>query len=233
VLAGAVLAVALLAPGASAAGKSGGEALVVSSPGSSDRLGSGGSQTPFSFRLPVGAACAGDSARDGYRMQTFLVPASADPATLRYRSNGPEGQGRYPLYDIFTSRVTNRFTARAEKPGDPGLLVNLPKFDFAVFQDGVLAPGRYHIGVACTRADAGSGFNETATYWATDVAITKDVNDKPAQLHWRLVRQPPKDGTSLPLVVLGVLAGVAVAVVVARRRAVPVSEDTRVEVTTG
>src|SRR5687768_17333907 len=47
-------------------------------------LDEGGSATPFTLQLPVGAACTGDSASSDYRVQSYMVPSAVDPNTLTF-----------------------------------------------------------------------------------------------------------------------------------------------------
>jgi len=54
----------------------------------------GNSSTSFTLRLPSGAACGGDSAHDGYRVQSYIVPSGIDPSTLTFNSSGPVPAGR-------------------------------------------------------------------------------------------------------------------------------------------
>ena len=108
-------------------------------------------------------------------------------------------------------------TAMAAQPGDPGVIDELPAFDFAVFPPGTLAEGVNHIGIACTL------YNETVRYWDTDIVLTDTPEDQPAQLTWEAVGAPASSSSSSN-VLLGVGLGVTVlvviggAVVLARRR---------------
>ena len=114
----------------------------------------GGSADPFSVQLPAGAACSGDSAGAGYRVQTYMVPEAVDPGSLVYAGTGPTPAGfganfRKPLYrssggQAFANQSTDVTT---------GVISGLPGFNFALFQpDGaaLLPPGSYNVGVACT-----------------------------------------------------------------------------------
>lgn len=220
----ALVAGALLATGAAAAsGEHAGPVTVVNEAGSTARRTHGGSRTTFSLRLPEGASCPGDSANDGYRVQSFLVPVRDDPAVLRYKSIGPEGDNRYALYDVETHPYVQMFTTEAESPGKPGYLVNLPTFDYAVFPPGYLTDGPHRIGVACTL------YNETVRYWDAEVVLSRDTGDARAQLQWHVVGTSSSSGSSsrpggaLAVVTAGVAAAVVavVAVLFARRRRSP------------
>lgn len=182
-LAGVAAVVRLAIPaGASASpGVESGRAVVVSSAdtGASSRE-RGGSRTQFSLRLPSGSSCPGDSANDGYRVQSFIVPAADDVATLTYRSVSPQVPGGYALYDLVTNPFIQAQTADARAPGQPGLIINIPNFSFAVFPPGRLPPGRYHVGIAC------SLHNTTVRYWSTDLLLSAAPDDQPAHLRWQV-----------------------------------------------
>lgn len=201
-----------------AEGRDMGTIEVIEGGGSSEPSGGGGSETTFSLRIPGTPECPGDSADENYRIQSFIVPADVDPASLRYFSVMPVGEGRYALYDVFTSPYIQALTAKATKPGGPGPIVNIPDLNFAVFPPGRLPPGRYTIGIAC------SLFNETVRFWDTDIQLSSAPDDQPGQMRWRVLDTPADAAGSddpptwVPLVGLAVLA-VGGAIVVRRRRA--------------
>jgi hypothetical protein len=201
---------------AEAAGDRAGDAVVIA-PGGGP-LDHGGSRTAFRLELPSGAACPGDSANDDYRIQSFLVPDDVDPADLTYESTKPAGEGNWALYEVTSNPFVQILTNVAVNPGDPGVIDAIPPLDFAVFPPGTLADGRHHVGIACTL------FNETTTYWDTDVELTNSADDEPAQLTWVALDAPAGAGSSsskLPLWLgLGAVAVLAVGggVVLARRR---------------
>jgi hypothetical protein len=182
-----------LAAQAGAAGVRVGSAMVVRDAGATERRTSGGSSARFSLRLPAGASCPGDSASDGYRVQSFIVPAKDDPGALRYFSVMPVGEGRYALYDVYTNPFIQAQTAKATRPGGPGPIIDIPAFNFEVFPPGKLPAGVYHIGIAC------SLHNETIRYWDTDVQLTAAPSDHPAQLRWRVVGARSSGGGSSAL----------------------------------
>lgn len=220
VVLGALLSVTLGVGAASAAGERAGDAVVINGLDGTASLTSGGSATSYSLRLPDGAACPGDSANENYRVQSFIVPATDDPATLTYESQKPAGEGRWALYDVNTTPFAQVLTEVATVPGEPGRITPLPQLSFAVFDPGMFPDGRYRIGVACTE------WSETKRYWDTEIDIVADPADAPAQLRWAVVGTTSPDGSAgtsllVGLTVVGV--AVAVAVVVLRRRFSPVS----------
>jgi hypothetical protein len=160
---------------ARAAGERAGDVVVVDENGAVAT--EGGSATPFGLRLPSGAACPGDSADESYRVEVFLVPEGTDLGTVVYGELAPEVEGGSSLWDTNTNVFDGELTSDAP-PGEPGLIVNLPNFSFAVLYPGELAAGDYRIGVAC------SLFNNTERYWDTSFSITEDASDQPAQFVW-------------------------------------------------
>lgn len=144
--------------------------------GAGKPLDSGTTATPFSLQLPIGASCRGDSANDGYKVQSYMVPESVDPATLAFGSVGPVPTGagaafRQPLFDTTTAPVVNHQTAAATKPPGPGPIVNIPAADFMVFRAGDIPAGTYNVGIACTRGPVGP--KQLDTFWNTTLVIAE------------------------------------------------------------
>ncbi|MEO7570861.1 MAG: hypothetical protein ABIX10_00335 [Acidimicrobiales bacterium] len=190
--------------------------------------GEGGSTTRFALRLPEGASCPGDSANDGYRVNSYLVPIAVEPTAVTYNGTGPipYAYGTYadyrtPLYDVETNSVASVQTANAVVPGEPGPIVNLPAFDFAVFGPGDLPAGRYNVGIACTL------LNEIVSVWNTELVVTEAPDDQPAQIRWAAVdgggESDASSGTSSGVVATVGLAGVVglILIFVTRRRRMP------------
>lgn len=183
-LAAAAVTVAGLAVtmAADAVGTLEGPAAVRTAGGGAD-LNAGDSGTVFTLGLPDGAACPGDSANGGYRWQTFMVGASVDPATLTFGSNGPMPPGtnaefRQPLYDsLGGSPVVNQQTAAADVPNGPGRILNVPDMNYAVFGAGIIDPGTYNVGIACTLGPAGP--DQIRNFWSVQKTFT------PAEAHPR------------------------------------------------
>lgn len=219
--ASAALLLLLAAPAPPAAAQVGGVADVVAGADRSRRVDGGGSATAFSLRLPPGAACPGDSAEESYRVQSYMVPATVDPASIRYDGLGPVpfafgewATFRQTLYDTSTASFASAQTAEAARPGGPGPVVNLPAFSFGVYQPGDLPPGRYRIGIAC------SLFNETVSYWGAELVFVDEPDDAPAQVAWRVVGAPDRAPATRgwPAVAAGAAAAVVLTAVRMRRR---------------
>lgn len=162
------------------------EAVVIARGG--DQLDAGGSSTEFSLRLPEGAECPGDSAFEGWRVNSYMVPAAVNVTTLAYDGSGPTPMGlqehgtfRQPLYDIETSSYVSALTAAVQERGEPGPIVDIPMFTFGVFSPGDVPAGRYHLGIACTL------LNEVGLVWDAEIEIAEAADDEPAQFRWRVV----------------------------------------------
>lgn len=176
-------------PQASAAENAGGLTLAtpVGATGASDPVTEGGSALPLVLTLPNGAACTGDSASGGYRVQTFMVPASVDLETLRFGSNGPvkpagaEGIW-YPLFSTASNPLVNLLTDVATTPSGPGTISGLPLVDFAVYSPGDLPAGDYAVGVACTLGNQ-SAEDQLDRFWVVQMTFADDTED-PAGVAW-------------------------------------------------
>lgn len=150
-------------------------------------LGSGGSGTAFTLSLPTRAACKGDSANDGFRIQSYMVPSTVDPGLLRFGSVGPQPPGvgpdfRQPLYSVTTDPYVNEQTANADRPGDPGYIINIAAFNFAAFKPGDIAAGAYNVGIACTRGPASA--SQVEKFWNTVFTVAIDPADKLLGIGW-------------------------------------------------
>lgn len=160
---------------------------------------SGGSALPIAVGLPAGAACTGDSAGGGYRVQTFMVPATVDLAALKFDSNGPVKPAGadgiwYPLFSTASDPLVNLLTDIATIPNGPGLISGLPLVDFLVYSPGDLPAGEYFVGVACTLGNQTSA-NQLDRYWSVPMTFTEAVGD-PAGVTWNVTGSPATTTTT-------------------------------------
>ncbi len=188
-------------------------AVVVVDPGNrSTPVTGGNSETTFALALPDGAACPGDSANDGYRIQSFLVPVVDDPGQLTYRSVAPEGENRISLYTVDTNPFVQQLTQMNGEPGRPGLIDTVPDMTFGIYAPTDLRPGPHRMGIACTLG------KETVSYWDVEVELTRDTTDQPAQIRWAVAGSDAStadSGSNGPSgLLLAVIALVGLAVVV-------------------
>ncbi|HSL74726.1 MAG TPA: hypothetical protein VK853_09665 [Ilumatobacteraceae bacterium] len=130
-----------------------------------------------------------------------MVPASVDPASLTYGIQGPAPLGtgaayRQPLFRADGgSRFVNVLTGIAVQSGGPGPIPTLPGFNFASapFATGIVAPGEYNVGIACTRA----GGTVLDKYWNVVMSFTADSADTPSGLRWTAPTVDPTTTTTV------------------------------------
>jgi hypothetical protein len=162
-----------------------GNAIIVDPRDWSHGITRGDSNTVWTLRLPQGASCPGDTFNDDWRIQTFIVPATDDPGTMKYRAIGPAGtttDDKWALYGADTVPFVQQATAKNDTPGHPGLIIMpLPDFSFGVFRPGYLPPGHYRMGVACALAWV------TGRYWDTEIDLTQAPDVQPGQFRWTVV----------------------------------------------
>jgi hypothetical protein len=203
-------------------GERAGDATITEGADESRPLLHGGSATVFALRLTDAAACPGDSAHDGWRVQTFIVPASVDPATLEFDFRQPKTEGGLPLYAASGSPYVQQPTGANSAAGKPGIIQSLPGFSYTRLSPTVLKPGDYRIGVACTLDRV------TGRYWDAKITVVAASDDSPAGLVWRVAGTPPSinnsdhpsnTGAYLGLAAIAVLAIGALIVLRRRRRA--------------
>lgn len=214
-------------------------AAQIVNPSTGAPLSSGGSSTSFGVKLPTddsatptvneAAACTGDSANAGYRIQSFLVPESVDLDTLKFNSSGPvpvANQVRQPLFFVAgESPLVDNQTATAVPVGGPGPIIQpLDDFNLAVFPPGFLTPGAYRIGIACTLGPPTSP-SQLDKYWDTSITIAADSGDDPAQARWTVMAPPAITTRSnlgwMPVATVTAAALATGGVVVLRRRKTP------------
>jgi hypothetical protein len=152
--------------------------------------GSGG--TEFALAPPSLAACTGDSATAGYRVHSYMVPASVDPATILYESGGPSPAGvgadfKNPLFDAAGSPWVSQNTAP-----DTGVVIGLPSFSFGVFSSeggaaaaqAAVPPGVYNVGIACILGLPSP--TQVDKFWNVQFEIAHDAADATG-LTWTVV----------------------------------------------
>lgn len=184
----------------------------------------GDSTSAFTFRLPEGASCPGDSANDDWRVNTFLVPADTNLNTLTYRALRPDGEAyrslRYLNGDIYVMEMTNPNPG----PGQPGLITQIPPLTMAWYKAGSLAPGPYKMGIACTDA-----VGAVQRFWDTTVELTEAAEVNPGGLRWRVVENTNAastesssiGSTTWAVLLTAIVVGIGGAMVIRRRQRRP------------
>lgn len=182
---------------ARAAAASSGSAVVVKPSGDAQAgapLTTGTSHTNYSLKLPSDAACSGDGLA-GYRVTSYMVPASVDPGTLTYDTDGPQPSGlgadfRQPLWKT----DTNPYTGQGPQTGD-GKIINIPTFTVSVFTIDDVPAGDYKLGLACTKPAPDA--SATDKFWLGTITIVADGTD-PNGFRWTSTAAPvdPSSTTS-------------------------------------
>ncbi len=166
--------------------------VVLLDAGDRDGLSGGDGNTAFIVQLPDGSTCPGDSFHDQWRIQSFMVPTTADVGSLSYGVIGPEGTDQHALFgaDFAARSFANVLTPANAVAGQPGRIETPPAFSFAVAAEEMIAPGDYRIGIACTY------FGATALFWDVEVVITAASGGDPDELRWRMASAPDQAGES-------------------------------------
>ncbi len=190
-------------PGVASAATAGGAEVVIpavdgqgnANPEAGQPLTAGDSATPFSFRLPDGAACTGDSAIQGYRIHSYLIGGDIDPNTITFQGIAgplPEQQGapvatfRSSLFDVSGSPYAAAQTSNADVEGGPGVIVNLPPLSFEpLFSTEFLPPGDYNAGIACWGPNTAENQPLLDRFWNAKFTLVADAADTgPVGITW-------------------------------------------------
>lgn len=209
-LTGALAALLLAAAPAGAFPASGRAA--VTAPDEATPLGHGGSSTLFSVVVPTSAHCAGDSARDGYRLFSFLVPHGQSPRQVSFLTTVPS-----KWYGLYTE--TEYYAANLD-PGTGQLMTPPSDLTFARLSAALLIPE----GASSATWDGGYACVDehfhVQNYWSAGFRFTRSTTD-PRGFTWDVVdpAPPPSSGGSYWLGVLpfAVAAALVVAAVLLRR----------------
>jgi hypothetical protein len=152
-------------------------------------LNSGGSSTEYGVQLPSGAKCPGDSAHDGYRVYSYLIPKGVSLTSLRVTGDLPfRGLAGYPYYGYVVADGT--YYGGVDTDEDTGQVAALPPaFTWArlttsdLFADGVKS-AVWEGGIACATADG-----TVTNYWNSEIEFTASASD-PGGFTWTVLHQP-------------------------------------------
>jgi hypothetical protein len=193
---------------------------IITQPGQTKPLNSGGSATEYGVELPAGASCPGDTAHDGYRVFSYLIPKGISLPTLTVRGEVPfRGEPGHPYFgyiaygsyygdintDLNTGEVPTlplEFTWSRLTPAD-------------LFKNGERS-AVWNGGIACTTA-----VGVVTNYWNTEIEFTASSTD-PGGFTWKVLdpqSAPVNWGLriSIALITLAVVFG-AVALVLGYRQ---------------
>ena len=178
-LVGAV-AVTVAAPGVAGASTLDGVANIAS-PGTTNSLTSGGSETEFTLSLPPQAACSGDTETDGYHVFSYLVEPKITITGITFPKNLPNtADNQYG----FVNNAGEYYGAANTAPST-GQIIEIPNdlefgplvSDGLVTKDKLLygkknASGVWVGGLACTNSSG-----TVTDYWTTNITFTASKSD--------------------------------------------------------
>ena len=149
---------------------------------------SGVQSTPFSFSYTGDNACAGDSATNGYRVQSFMVPDSVDVSQLLYNAGGPIAPAGVTFTRPLFAQVGNAAQVARNTAPTTGIITagNLVQpLSFAALVAGSIAvpDGAYKIGLACTLGGI------TEEYWQTRITVSGSTTG-PVAFNWAVGAAP-------------------------------------------
>jgi hypothetical protein len=135
----------------------------------------GNASTEFLIRTPSTAACAGDSANGGWRIQSYMVNATKDPGTLTFDSSGPlpNVTGATYVQPMFSggNPYVNGNTAV-----NTGALVGVPTFDFTIWSGTTgptfMPPGTYNVGLGCWNLTT----QTWDRYWNVQITVASNAS---------------------------------------------------------
>jgi hypothetical protein len=153
-------------------------AAVLADPDSSVLVGAQASDQLYTVTLPLGASCPGNTAEEGYRVYSFLVPAGTDPASVDFSLGTPSaGLGFVRTEGYFESGGANT-ASLGEVTGIPlnfQWSAGVGGF-YPVTGDGGLIPNgstaSWVGGILCVDSPGA-----VQTYWAVDITFTVSASD--------------------------------------------------------
>jgi putative Ig domain-containing protein len=190
----AVGALTVTAPATAGAATLDGVATTAS-PGTTNYLASGGSQTPFTVSLPAQAACSGDTATKGYHVYSYLVEKGTNVTTVTFINTPSVGYG-------LVNNVGTYYGAANTAP-TTGQIIGIPNnfewgplvsndgvtLDTLLYQNGNTS-GVWEAGLACANSSG-----TLTDYWNTEVTFTAFGFD-PNKFVWSAV--PGPSGSAVP-----------------------------------
>jgi hypothetical protein len=187
----------------------------VVSPANGAAVNAGGSATLFTFKLPAGATCPGDTEHQGYLLFGYTVPVAVNPQQVTF------GGGEASIGAALIDAGGTPYVAVATGVNS-GAVVQPPAFVWSRYDHHpeVLPAGTYNVGLACVLD------NRVVTYWNTPITFVASSTD-PGGFTWKVADPVPisSHGSSAPvLAIVAVTAGVVLAVGLAwgiRRRRKP------------
>jgi hypothetical protein len=219
VTAGVVLAV--LVPAVAGASATKGSA-VITKPGQTEPLDSGGSATAYGVWLPVDAKCSGDTQHSQYHTFTFMFPEGVDPADVSFKTGEPADLGTNGRLGFIAD---GQYVGALNTAPTTGQVIGLPESctwtrlnpKYLLLTNG-REKSTWEGGILCANK-----FGVVTNYWETEIVFTASKSD-PLGFTWyvpKAAQTAIATSHSFPIgVVLLIVAAVLVvlAVVMSRRR---------------
>ena len=213
-----ILGLAFL-PAASAGAAVVSGAAEITAPNSATPLNSGGSATEYGVALPAAAKCPGDTAHEGYRVFSYLVPHGVSLSSLTVKGEAPfRGVKAHPYFGYI---AYGTYYGPVNTDLDTGGIPQLPsEFTWArLTPRDLFATGQrsavWDGGILCA-----TGEGVVTNSWNTAILFTASSTD-PGGFTWKVVHPPSTSIFSgitigVALLVLAAILGV-VAVIRGRR----------------
>ena len=166
---------------------------------------SGNQITPFTFSYTGDNSCEGDSATDGFRVNSFMVPGSVDVSQLIYTAGGPIAPDGVTFARPLFSDASNAPQFGRNTAPTTGVITGgnlLQPLSFAALAAGGIAvpDGAYKIGLACTL------FGATEQYWQSLITVSGSTSD-PMAFEWAFGTVPPAPVLGALTVGVGTVTG--------------------------
>jgi hypothetical protein len=172
-----------------------GATATIANPETALELPSGGSQTAFTVTLPVGAACSGDTANDGFHVYSYLVEKGTDLSSITFINFPSQGYGFVDNTGTYYGPVNTAINT-GQIIGIPNNFVWGPLAEtgggsvpLATLLGGD-TPGVWEAGIVCANASGA-----VSDSWNTEVTFAASDSD-PGGFTWSAVPGVPTGGTT-------------------------------------
>jgi len=177
----------------------------ITEPGLTTPLTTGGSATHYGVLLPAGAHCPGDTAKDGYRVYSYLVPGGVSPTQVSFKGIIPSKYFGYIALGEYYYGAEDTALSTGQILGLPEFFVFSRLTPAMLFGAGA-AKATWDGGILCA-TDRG----QVTDYWNTRFLFTASSRD-PGGFTWAVedpARVPVAGQGGFPTWLALVLAGSA------------------------
>lgn len=226
ILSGVTVLMLLILPSVAVAVSEG--SAVITQPGGTAHLNSGGSATEFGVLLPSGAKCPGDTAHDGYLIYSYLVPKGVSLTSLNWSGDLPFlGTAANPYFGLIAE---GEYYGAINTDEYTGQVATLPaQFTWSrLTPDDLFNHGEkvsvWEAGIACATTHG-----KVANYWNSEIQFTASSSDV-GGFTWKVLHQPASSidfglWISVALIAMAIAFGVTAVVLGRRQREGQLSTD--------